>query len=278
MGGGGEGEHEDVRVPLKGVLQAGGEAGLVVGARDVEGPLDEDRCLRGHAAQDSGDERPVAGVRGYHHVAAGVGDIRVLLRSPHPGEPGMIRGGVRDQPGVHDADVHAVPVVPGPGDAAAAARVQAGGRDGSCGSRHLDGLGRRAGKRAHVDLVFRLCHPGPERFVETLDQVRYQRRGPRHCQADKPAGDRLALNLARRPLRDVSVTYLVEDLPERGSDALGILLAGEDRVLAVEVLDVVDLVPPVGGGVRRSIPVAVQDQLVLRSHAVIYRHLCSPLR
>ena len=71
----------------------------------------------------------------------------------------MIRSGVQDQTGVHDADVYAVPVVSRPGDAAVTARVEAWGRDGIRGSRHFHGLICRAGKRAHVDVVLRLRHP-----------------------------------------------------------------------------------------------------------------------
>ena len=90
----------------------------------------------------------------------------------------------------------------------------------------------------------------------------------------RPLADRLALDLPRLPLRDVSVADLFEDPPERGGDSSASWRAGEDRVLAVEVIDVVDLVPPVGGRVRRGAGMAVQDQLGLRPHAVVYRHLC----
>ena len=122
--------------------------------------------------------------------------------------------------------------------------------------------------------MLRSRHPSPEGLVEAADEVRHQRRRPRHRQADKAPADSLALNLPRLALRDVSVADLFEDLPERGDDPLRVRLADEDRVLAVEVLEVVDFIPPVGGGVRRGALMAVQDQLGLRPHTVVYRHLC----
>jgi hypothetical protein len=108
-------------------------------------------------------------------------------------------------------------------------------------------------------VVLRFRHPSAEGLVEAVDQVRYRRRNPWHRQADKTAGDSLALNLPCLPLREIPVADLFEDRPERGDDALGIRLANEDRVLAVEVLDVIDLVPAFGGRVRRGPLMAVQD-------------------
>jgi len=108
-------------------------------------------------------------------------------------------------------------------------------------------------------MVLRLRYPPPEGLVEAGDQVRYRRRNPRHRQADNPARDRLALNLPCLSLRDISVACLFEDRPERCGDAVGIRLSDEDRVLAVEVLDVIYLVPPFGDRVRRGVTMAVQD-------------------
>jgi len=172
-----EGEHEDVRVPVEGVLQAGPEHRLVVGARDVEGPLDVGRCLRGHTACDSGDERSVPGVRNDDRVAVAVDGIRILDRALYPGEPGVTRGGVWHQPGVHDGQEYALTVAFGPGNATArtaAACVQAGGRDGIHGTwRYLDRLGRGAALRAHVEYVVRRGHPRPEFGVEAVENGRY---------------------------------------------------------------------------------------------------------
>ena len=88
-----------------------------------------------------------------------------------------------------------------------------------------------------------------------------------------PRAALLALDIARLALREVSVPRVVECLPERVGDAVGVLLVGEDRVLAVQVIKVVDVIPPVGGGVRRGALVVVQNQPCLSPHAVMYRHL-----
>jgi hypothetical protein len=47
----------------------------------------------------------------------------------------------------------------------------------------------------------------------------------------------------------------------------------EDRVLTVEVVDIVDIVPSVGIRVYRHVVKIVQDQLVLSSHTLVYRHV-----
>ena len=87
-----------------------------------------------------------------------------------------------------------------------------------------------------------------------------------------------APDLPRLALRDVSVAGVVEDLPELRGDAVGFDLPDEDRVLAVEIVQVVDILPPIRGGVRRRALVPVQDQPRLGLHTAIYRHvplLCS---
>jgi hypothetical protein len=117
------------------------------------------------------------------------------------------------------------------------------------------------------------CHPSPEYLVETRDQVRYQRRGARHREADDPAVDLDALDLARLFFREAGLT---ENLLEGGGDAIGIWVPGENRVLPVEVVDIIDIGPLIGGGIRRSVLEIVQDQLVLCPHTVIYRHVALP--
>ena len=67
-----------------------------------------------------------------------------------------------------------------------------------------------------------------------------------------PRADTLAPNPPLVALGDISVTRLVEDPRDRLGDALRVLFANENRALAIQVIHVVDIVPPVGGGVRRS--------------------------
>ena len=172
-------------------------------------------------------------------------------------------------------DGNALAVVTGPGDAALTAGVQAGRRDGRRAPGDHAGFGRRAGKRAYVDLVLWLRHPWPYQIVEPSYQVRHPRGDTGHRQADEPAGDRFGLDLPR-PFRDISVAHLIEDHPERLHDARHVWLADEDRRGAIEVLDVIGVVPLIDGGVRRGGGMAIKDQLSLRPHTAIDRHVYLP--
>jgi len=78
------------------------------------------------------------------------------------------------------------------------------------------------------------------------------------------------------PFRDISVAHVIEDRPERLHHASHVWLADEDRIRTIEVLDVVGVVPLVGGGVRRGSGMAIQDELSLRPHPVIYSHVYLP--
>jgi hypothetical protein len=78
------------------------------------------------------------------------------------------------------------------------------------------------------------------------------------------------------PFRYLSVAHLVKDHPERIHDALHVRLTDEDRGLTVEILNVVGVIPLVGGGVRRGGGMAIQDELSLCPHPVIYSHVYLP--
>jgi len=104
---GGEREHHYVRVALEGVDhlrgQVGFEAGPGGGQRPVpdgdgQGSLHPHRRTGRDAAQTSGDERPVPA----EMLDGPVGDELVGITG-HVGEP-IVRGGVRRQAGVDDAD------------------------------------------------------------------------------------------------------------------------------------------------------------------------------
>ena len=78
------------------------------------------------------------------------------------------------------------------------------------------------------------------------------------------------------PLSHVPIADLIEDHREGIRDAGRVRLTDEDRVRAVEVIDVVGVVPLVHGWVRRGGGMAVEDELSLRPHPVIYSHVCLP--
>ncbi len=123
----------------------------------------------------------------------------------------------------------------------------------------------------------------PEFPVEAVENGRYEEPGLRQHEVNyRPsARDGRALDLPPLiVLGDLSVTHLAEDLLNRGLDAVRVLLAGENRVLMVEVIHVVDivLIPPVGGGKRGRAREVVQDELDLGPHTIIHRHFCASFR
>jgi hypothetical protein len=94
-------------------------------------------------------------------------------------------------------------------------------------------------------------------------------------QADEPAGDRLDLDLLL-PFRDIAVAHFIEDHPERCHDARHVWLQDEDRLRAIEILNVVGVIPLIVGRVRRGGGMGVQDQPGLGPHPVVYRHVYLP--
>jgi hypothetical protein len=93
---------------------------------------------------------------------------------------------------------------------------------------------------------------------------------PQQLKTKDPRIDTVAFKPLLFPLRDISSTLLGEDLRKRADDAVRVLFASENPVLAVQVVHFADLLPVVRE--RRHMLKGVKNQIGLGLQARIDGH------